>query len=63
MRYVLRHGTRKNLYFRSVKSSCIGLDFTFGNEKQAERFASRGAAVSVAKILYAYGVFRIIEVE
>ncbi|HEM3850415.1 TPA: hypothetical protein U1W16_000842 [Streptococcus suis] len=60
--YSLKHGSKKEKPFvRGVKVSCTGIDISYGNERQAMRFASRAAAIHVSRALKDYGNFYLIE--
>lgn len=61
---VIKRGDKeRDPYIRAVAVGCTGIDITYGTERQALRFASRGAATHVAKALYAYGRFYVVDVE
>ncbi|CYV04448.1 hypothetical protein HO640_10395 [Streptococcus suis] len=58
----LKHGSKQDRPFiREVRVSCAGIDISYGNERQAMRFASRAAAIHVLRALKDYGNFYIIE--
>lgn len=60
----LKHGSKQSRPFvRSVKVSCTGIDISYCNQAQAMEFASRAAAIHVAKALHAYGNFYVVEGE
>lgn len=58
----LKHGSKQDKPFiRSVRVDCMGIDISYGNERQAMRFASRAAAIHVSRALKDYGNFYLIE--
>ncbi|MCH1645057.1 hypothetical protein M5P42_02730 [Streptococcus suis] len=60
----LRHGSKQDRPFiRDVKVSCTGIDISYGNERQAFRYANWQVGVVMTKQLYLHGNFKIIEVE
>ena len=60
----LKHGSKQDRSFiREVQVSCAGIDISYGNERQAMRFASRAAAIHVSRALKDYGNFYLVEEE
>ncbi|HEL1640784.1 hypothetical protein K6V33_07470 [Streptococcus suis] len=60
----LKHGSKSQKPFiKSVKVGCTGIDISYCDQSQAMEFASRAAAIHVAKALHAYGNFYVIDEE
>lgn len=63
-RVILKHGLKQDDPFvREVLNLTTGLEVSYGNERQAFRYANWQVGVVMTKQLYLHGNFKIIEVE